>query len=208
MTLRFLRRTPIAGLLWKPNRSDFAASTAAHCQWCRQAGAALLWGHQQVRAELLDLLDVLAARIEHVSVPLTTHSDVPLEVHGRYTRVEILAAFDVGEGAKVAPWQTGVYWASNARADLFAFTLDKTTGQFSPTTRYRDYAISPDLIHWESQSVTRADSDTGRRYQHHATTGSSVMLFARPKTRCEIRSRGSCRMHFSNITATPRRNRK
>ena len=65
----------------------------------------------------------------------------------------------------MAPWQTGVYWAPNARADLFAFTLDKTTGQFSPTTRYRDYAISPELIHWESQSVTRADSDTGRRYQ-------------------------------------------
>jgi hypothetical protein len=28
------------------------------------------------------------------------------------------------------------------------FTLDKTTGQFSPTTRYRDYAISRDVIHW------------------------------------------------------------
>ena len=30
-------------------------------------------------------------------------------------------------GAKVAPWQTGVYWARDARADLLAFTLDKTT---------------------------------------------------------------------------------
>ena len=145
-------------------------------------GAALLWSHPQVRAELLDLLEVLAARIEHVPVPLSTHLDVPLEVHARYTRVEILAAFDVGEGAKVAPWQTGVYWASNARADLFAFTLDKTTGQFSPTTRYRDYAISPDLIHWESQSVTRADSETGRRYQRHAAMGTSVMLFARHRS--------------------------
>ena len=65
------------------------------------------------------------------------------------------------------------------RADLFAFTLDKTTGQFSPTTRYRDYAISRDLIHWESQSATRADSETGRRYQQHEALGSSVMLFAR-----------------------------
>jgi superfamily II DNA or RNA helicase/HKD family nuclease len=145
-------------------------------------GAVLLWNHPQVRAELIDLLDVLAARIEHFPVPLATHSDVPLVVHGRYTRVEILAAFDVGDGARVAPWQTGVYWASDARADLLAFTLDKTTGQFSPTTRYRDYAISRDLIHWESQSVTRADSDTGRRYQNHATTGSSVMLFARHRS--------------------------
>ena len=145
-------------------------------------GAIVLWSHAQVRAELVDLLEVLADQIEHVAVPLSTHADVPLAVHARYTRVEILAAFDVGVGAKVAPWQTGCYWAPDARSDLFAFTLDKTSGQFSPTTRYRDYAISPDLIHWESQSVTRADSDTGRRYQSHCAKGSSVMLFARRRS--------------------------
>jgi hypothetical protein len=72
-----------------------------------------------------------------------------------------------------------VYWAESLRADLFAFTLDKTSGQFSPTTRYRDYAISRDLIHWESQSTTRADSKTGLRYQRHAADGTHVMLFAR-----------------------------
>jgi hypothetical protein len=62
---------------------------------------------------------------------------------------------------------------------LFAFTLDKTTGQFSPTTRYRDYAVSRELIHWESQSSTRADSETGQRYQRHEAIGTSIMLFAR-----------------------------
>lgn len=117
-----------------------------------------------------------------VPVPLSTDPSVPLIVHARYTRVEILAAFDVGQGAKVTPWQTGVYWASNARADLLAFTLDKTTGQFSPTTRYRDYAISSELIRWESQSTTRADSETGRPYQRHAAIGSRIMRFARERS--------------------------
>jgi hypothetical protein len=144
-----------------------------------EAGCALLWAHPQVRLEVLDILNVLKERIGHLHVPLRTHPDVPLQVHARYSRLEILAAFGIGEGAKVAPWQTGVYWAGRARADLLAFTLDKTGGQFSPTTRYRDYAISRDLIHWESQSVTRADSDTGRRYQTHAESGSTVQLFAR-----------------------------
>jgi superfamily II DNA or RNA helicase/HKD family nuclease len=139
----------------------------------------LLWAHPQVRAELLDLLDVLTSRIEHVSHALQTHADVPLQVHARYSRIEILAAFGIGEGAKPAQWQAGVHWAPGARADLLAFTLDKTSGQFSPTTRYRDYAISRDLIHWESQSKTRADSSTGRRYQQHVQRGTSVMLFAR-----------------------------
>ncbi|AKT42501.1 DUF3427 domain-containing protein [Chondromyces crocatus] len=140
---------------------------------------ALLWRHPQVRAELRALLDAQACRIQHLPLALTTHPDVPLQVHARYTRIEILAAFGLGDGAKVAPWQTGVYWAKEASADLLAFTLDKTTGQFSPTTRYRDYAISRDLIHWQSQSVTRADSETGLRYQRHAQLGSSIMLFAR-----------------------------
>ena len=144
-----------------------------------EEACALLWAHPQVRAELIDLLDVLARQIDHVHHPLVTHPDVPLVVHARYSRVEILAAFGIGDHAKVAPWQTGVYWARTAKTDLFAFTLDKTTGQFSPTTRYRDYAISRDLIHWESQSSTRAASETGRRYQRHREMGTSVMLFAR-----------------------------
>lgn len=142
-------------------------------------GCAALWAHPQVRAEVCALLDVLRDRIAHVAAPLTSHPDVPLAVHARYTRIEILAAFGVGEGAKVAPWQTGVYWTKDAKADLLAFTLDKTSGHFSPTTRYRDYAISRELIHWESQSVTRADSEAGLRYQRHAELGSAIMLFAR-----------------------------
>jgi hypothetical protein len=144
-----------------------------------QDGSALLWTHPQVRAELLELLDVLAARLAHVHRPVATHPDVPLQVHARYSRVEILGAFGIGDSAKVAPWQTGVFWARDAGADLLAFTLDKTSGQFSPTTRYRDYAINRELIHWESQSVTRADSETGQRYQNHVALGSAVMLFAR-----------------------------
>jgi len=142
-------------------------------------GCELLWRHPQVRREIEALMATLAARVEHVTTPLATGSPVPLAVHARYTRIEILAAFGVGDGAKVAPWQTGVYWAKEAAADLLAFTLDKTSGQFSPTTRYRDYAISRDLIHWESQSVTRAESETGLRYQSHVAQGSRIMLFAR-----------------------------
>ncbi|MGE3601468.1 MAG: DUF3427 domain-containing protein [Dehalococcoidia bacterium] len=139
----------------------------------------LLRGHPQVCDELRELFGVLEDRIDHLHVPLATHPDAPLQIHARYTRIEILAAFGIGEKAKVAAWQTGCYWAADAAADLFAFTLDKTSGQFSPTTRYRDYAISRELIHWESQSRTRANDDTGSRYIHHRERNTSIMLFAR-----------------------------
>ncbi len=145
-------------------------------------GAALLHQHPQVRNELLELFGVLADGIDHVPLPLMDHPNVPLAIHARYTRVEILAAFGVGDTARVAPWQSGVYWAKAALSDLLAFTLDKTSGGFSPTTRYKDYAISRDLVHWESQSVTRASSPTGQRYQRHAALGTSVMLFARGRS--------------------------
>ena len=139
----------------------------------------LVWQHPQILAELRELLPALQERVSHLPHVLDTHPEVPLQVHARYTRIEILAALGIGDVAKVAPWQTGVYHAERARTDLLAFTLDKTVGEFSPTTRYRDYAINAELVHWESQSVTRADSETGRRYQSHQSLGSHVLLFAR-----------------------------
>ena len=171
---RRLLRMLVGAALYRDSSIDKGATL--------QDGCTVLWSHAQVRAELLDLLEVLDARIDHVHHGLKEHADVPLQVHARYSRVEILAGFGVGDGARVAPWQMGVYWVDEARADLFAFTLDKTSGDFSPTTRYRDYAISRELIHWESQSATREDRETGRRYREHVARGSSVMLFARLRT--------------------------
>jgi len=144
-----------------------------------QEGIDLVWRHPQVRNEVLQLLDVLGGLVDHVHPEFLNRPGTPLQVHARYTRLEILAGFNQGEGPRVAPWQTGVQWVPGEKADLLAFTLDKTEGSFSPTTRYRDYALSRDLIHWESQSVTRADSETGLRYQQHADRGSEVILFAR-----------------------------
>jgi superfamily II DNA or RNA helicase/HKD family nuclease len=139
----------------------------------------LLWGHPQVRSELLELFELLDHRIDHVHTQLDKHPDCPLQIHGRYSRIEILASFGLGSGAKIAAWQSGVYDAKDAGADLLAFTLDKSSGGFSPTTRYRDYAISRNLIHWESQSTTPADGTTGQRYQHHQSQGRTIQLFTR-----------------------------
>jgi hypothetical protein len=148
-----------------------------------QAATDAVWEHPQVRSELLEVFSLLTEQVDHVHRPLETHPDCPLQIHARYTRLEILASLGLGSGdgerAKIPAWQSGVYDAAGVGADLFAFTLDKSTGGFSPTTRYRDYAISRELIHWESQSMTRADSDTGLRYQRHESMGRTILLFAR-----------------------------
>jgi superfamily II DNA or RNA helicase len=138
-----------------------------------------LWQHPQVRSELIEVLEYLKPRINHLHVPLSVSADIPLYVHARYTRLEILAAFGRGSGARPDTWQTGVLWDETSKSDLFAFTLDKSGGGFSPTTRYEDYAISPELIHWQSQSATAANSRTARRYIQHRANNTNIVLFAR-----------------------------
>jgi superfamily II DNA or RNA helicase len=142
-------------------------------------GTAMLWRSATVRRELVELCDVLTERISHVPIALSSMPDVPLVVHARYSRLEILAATGSGERVKGPTWREGVRYEESIRTDLLVFTLDKTKGEFSPTTRYRDYAISRELIHWESQSSTRAGSPTGERYREHVARGSHVLLFAR-----------------------------
>jgi superfamily II DNA or RNA helicase len=144
-----------------------------------QDGLDLLWQHPQIRAEAVQLLHALEDRVQHVHERLPNRPDVPLLIHARYTRLEILSAFGHGSGPRAAAWQSGAMWLEQERTDLFAVTLDKTGDTFSPTTRYRDYALSPELLHWESQAATRAESPTGRRYQHHAQQGSEITIFVR-----------------------------
>jgi len=147
-----------------------------------EGAAQLLWLHRQVCAELVELFDVLATNIQHLSPALDQLADVPMRVRARYTRQEILCACGVNDSVEPAEWREGVRYANAIKADLFVFTLDKTSGQFSPTTRYRDFASSRDLVHWESQSGTREGSPTGKRYRNHVAMGSHVLLFGRPNT--------------------------
>lgn len=147
-----------------------------------EAGLNTLWAHSQVIAELHELFTLLSEEIDHVHSDLVSHQDSPLQVHGRYTRIEILAALGVGDTARTRPWREGALWVEGERADALAFTLNKSQGHFSPTTMYRDYAISRELIHWESQSNTRVSSPTGQRYCNHKAMGSEILLFARETT--------------------------
>ncbi|WP_406833213.1 DUF3427 domain-containing protein [Pedococcus sp. KACC 23699] len=113
-----------------------------------------------------------------------------LRVHARYTREELVAALDYVsiDGRKPNSFREGVLFASEARSDAFLVTLHKSEADYSPTTMYQDYAISPDLFHWESQSSTTTTSTTGKRYLNHREQGTHVLLFARPKKVTEFGS--------------------
>ena len=98
----------------------------------------------------------------------------PLPSGDPYPRPRIAAAHGHTDkrGALVLP-QTGVLWDEATQTDLLFITLEKSDADFSPTTRYADYPISPTLFHWESQNSASPDTPTGRRYSRHAAPTSS-----------------------------------
>ena len=141
------------------------------------AGWDQLWANPAVREQIVQVLDVAAERIAHVPLRLSGMDSVPLWVHCRYTREELLAAVGRARMDRTpANDREGVRFAEEEQADVFTFTLSKSERDYSPTTMYRDYAISPELIHWESQSTTSTESKTGQRYIRHVSQGSRVLL--------------------------------
>lgn len=127
-----------------------------------------------LRSELLSLLEALEEGIEHLPIPLPGREGVPLQVHCRYSQAQILAAF--GITGKV---QAGVRYHEPTDTDLFFVTLQKAEKDYSPRTMYRDFAISPELFHWESQNATGPETPTGRRYQEPRSPERQPLLFLR-----------------------------
>lgn len=135
-----------------------------------------------LRDELRQVLSYVIEQCDHFPIPLTgPHSDIPLKVHSSYNRSEILAALGVARfgGQMPRSFAQGVQWVEEIKTDALLITLEKNEKDFSPTIRYKDYALSPTLFHWESQNATAESSRTGLRYQGHVQQDSQVLLFMR-----------------------------
>jgi len=126
--------------------------------------------------ELCDLLRWKLDQVDFIDTPVSLPYACPLDVHCSYTRDQLLVALDFMKPATV---REGVKYLPDKQTDVLFVTLNKSDKDYSPTTMYNDYAISPSLFHWQSQSTTSADSTTGQRYIHHAERGSHVLLFVR-----------------------------
>ncbi|MET8116591.1 DUF3427 domain-containing protein [Streptomyces prasinus] len=148
------------------------------------AGFTVLRKQHAFRSELRQVLAYNLAHTEHVPIPLLgTSGDrgVPLAVHASYTREEILPALgqsDIG-GFMPGDFREGVKWCESVKTDALLSTLEKDEKDFSPQTRYRDFALSETRFHWESQHQISETSPTGLRYQRHVAQGSQVLLFVR-----------------------------
>ena len=128
--------------------------------------------------EFTEIMDWAHDASRNITYPLEGKLEgLPLRVHARYSREEILAG--LGQASlsdRPNTFVAGVKWIPERNIDALFVNLIKTEDTFSPTTMYRDYAISREEFHWESQSRTAAASTTGQRYLGGT---SNVLLFVR-----------------------------
>jgi len=132
-----------------------------------------------VHAELTELAEHLRERIAFAPdrYPVDTW---PLALHRRYARREIVTAIgylDAGDKRTIP--QAGILKLEEERREILLVTLDKSASSFSPTTRYRDYAISANRFHWETQGAAAIDRESGRRYLQSPANGWRFYLFVR-----------------------------
>lgn len=142
-----------------------------------EATATYFRERREGRAELSQLVDVLD-EVSTARPAVCPEADWPLALHRRYQRREIVAAVgERGAGDKISVPQGGILKLDDTKRELLFVTLDKSGGDFSATTRYRDYAMSRDLFHWETQGGASVSSVAGRRYLESATNGWRFFLF-------------------------------
>jgi hypothetical protein len=154
----------------------------------------LLHAHPAIVPELRELIALLDEQSEHLTFPLELGQPdgsslrVPLSVHARHSVDDVLTAFGILDIGRTVWKQTGVIRDERTNSELLFVTLEKSEREYSSSTLYKDYAISPTLFHWESQSTTTQQSPKGQRYIHHRQRGGNILLFVRDRKKQDGRT--------------------
>lgn len=145
-----------------------------------EQGLSMVRQYGDLTSEIRQVIEIAADSSRDVPASLEENlAGIPLLSHTQYRREEILAG--LGHATlKRTPnsHREGVAWLADLKTDAFLVNLHKSEQRFSPNTMYKDFAISRDLFHWESQSTTSVESVTGQRYLNQRGN-SDVLLFVR-----------------------------
>lgn len=145
---------------------------------------------KDLQEELSEVITLLIDRLEvsEFDMPVVNNVAVdssPLKMHVRYPKEHILVAFDDSTFNKKSSSREGVLTIANANTELLFVTLNKCEKQFSATTMYHDYAISPTLFHWQTQNSARPNSGRGLAYITQKDSKKTFLLFVREQGKDE-----------------------
>lgn len=140
---------------------------------------------------LAELKEFLAIKLQSLSVMeknTNFHFPMPLRVHGRYTREQILVALQLSTFEKASSNREGVAVQKDYNVEALFITLKKSEKDYSPTTLYDDYALNEELFHWQSQNSTAPHTPKGESYIKHQESGKKILLFVREQNIDEFKN--------------------
>ena len=144
-------------------------------------GLATLRKNRGILQELESIWQRNAMLDTNSTLPLFEGEDIPLRTHAYYSREELFAGLAGQEGSFSVPtgFREGVKTFNSSNTTALVVNLEKSEKHFSPTTMYKDYAISTSEFAWDSQNATTPESQPGQLFQHHEELGHRIVLFVR-----------------------------
>ncbi|GLR71357.1 DUF3427 domain-containing protein [Agaribacter marinus] len=167
---------------------DFWDKTGAQADFDSIVSSLASLNHSKLKSELSDVISLLIERLEfkEFDMPSVGNSIIDtsvLKMHVRYPKEHILIAFGDSTFAKKSSSREGVLNIADANTELLFVTLDKCEKQFSATTMYHDYAISPTLFHWQTQNSAKPTSGRGLGYIKQKENKKTFLLFVREQAK-------------------------
>lgn len=130
--------------------------------------------------EMGELIQVKINQIAFEEFPcLNLGFKMPLQIHARYTREQILVGMRLSTLTGKSSNREGVALNKQFNTEALFINLNKSDEDFSPTTMYEDYAISELKFHWQSQNQTSDSSGKGLSYINQAKERKNILLFIR-----------------------------
>ena len=126
--------------------------------------------------ELYVLVELRLSQLSKTTQWISIDDEAEIELYGCYSADEIHLLLE----NKLGRWQVfGTQYNMERKLAMVFVTINKSDKEYSPSTRYEDYAISANQFHWQSMNGVRIDSEEGQRIIHQPTNGWKFILFVR-----------------------------
>jgi len=136
-------------------------------------------------SELQEILAILIQRVNFIEKEIDLGYALPLRIHSRYNRDEILSALRLHQFNKKSSNREGIALKKDLNTEALFITLKKSDKEYSPTTQYKDYALSEYLFHWQTQNSASPDTDSGKAYINQNVIGRKILIFLREQNKDE-----------------------
>ena len=126
--------------------------------------------------ELRFMVSLRLSQLSQTTQWLRVDDEAEIELYGCYSADEVHLLLENTLGRFLV---FGTQYNMARKFAMVFVTINKSDKEYSPSTLYEDYAISPMQFHWQSMNKVRRSSEEGRRISEQRTNGWKYLLFVR-----------------------------